>query len=71
MKEHYTIYSWRLAGYLLFNGFYLEKKFKNKKTSKDNFVFKNSDALQDCIDEYKIKKLEWDYNKKTKKSKER
>ena len=56
MKSLYTIYSQRLAGYLMFNGFPLLRLAENEKTNRNNFIFANTELLQDyCIDTMIIK----------------
>lgn len=52
MKTFFTIYSQRLAGYLLLNGFTLIKITEDKKTGRNNFVFVNSPLLNDYIDRW-------------------
>ena len=57
MKSLFTIYSQRLAGYLMLNGFSLIKMVENKQTGKNNFIFANTLMLQDYIDRWSIEKL--------------
>lgn len=58
MKSLYTIYSQRLAGYLMTNGFPLLRLAENEKTNRNNFIFANTELLQDYIDRWKIEKLQ-------------
>lgn len=55
--KFFTIYSQRLAGYLMQRGFPLIKLVENKN-NKNSFLFKNSTQLQDAMDEWQICKLE-------------
>lgn len=52
MKTFFTIYSQRLAGYLLLNGFTLIKLTEDKKTGRNNFVFVNSPLIGEYIDRW-------------------
>lgn len=57
MKSLFTVYSQRLAGYLMLNGFPLVDTQKNIQTGMNNFIFPNSDLLRDCIEKWQITKL--------------
>lgn len=57
MKSLYTVYNQRLAGYLMLNGFPLIEISKNKRTSKNDFIFANTDSLHDCITKYQTHKI--------------
>lgn len=57
MNNIFTVFSQRLAGYLMMNGFPLLQIVKNQKTGKNDFLFPNNERLQDCIDKWKIEKL--------------
>lgn len=52
MKSLFTVYNQRLAGYLMLNGFPLIELSKNKKTSKNDFIFVNTQSLHDSIAQY-------------------
>lgn len=56
MKSLYTIYSQRLAGYLMMNGLPLIKLREDTKTGKNNFIFANTETLQDYINRWQIEK---------------
>lgn len=64
MKTFFTIYSQRLAGYLMLNGFSLIKITENQKTGRNSFVFANSPILKDYVDHWSMDKLEILNNKK-------
>lgn len=53
-----TIYSQRLAGYLMLHGFVLIKLLPNEKDSLNRFIFANTPTLRDYIDKWQIYKLE-------------
>ena len=53
-----TIYSQRLAGYLMLHGFVLIRLLPNGTDSRNRFLFANTPALRDCIDKWQIHKLE-------------
>ena len=52
-----TIYSQRLAGYLMLNGFVLIRLLQNQTDNRNRFLFANTPALRDCIDKWQIQKL--------------
>lgn len=56
MKNFFTIYSQRLAGYLMCNGFSLIKMVENRQTNKNNFIFANTPMLQEYISRWNIEK---------------
>lgn len=56
MKSLFTVYSQRLAGYLMMNGFPLIMLSKNNKTGKNDFIFANTDELHDFIKKWQIEK---------------
>lgn len=53
-----TIYSQRLAGYLMLHGFVLIRLLPNETDNHNRFLFANTLALRDCIDKWQIQKLE-------------
>lgn len=53
-----TIYSQRLAGYLMLHGFVLIRLLPNETDNRNRFLFVNTPALRDCIDKWQIQKLE-------------
>ncbi len=53
-----TIYSQRLAGYLMLHGFVLIRLLPNGTDNRNRFLFANTPALRDCIDKWQIQKLE-------------
>lgn len=53
-----TIYSQRLAGYLMLHGFVLLRLLTNETDNRNRFLFANTPALRDCIDKWQIQKLE-------------
>lgn len=56
MTRTFTIYSQRLAGYLMLHGFVLEDiGINNQNSSKRVFFFKDSDELQKAIKAYNTK----------------
>lgn len=55
-KSFYTVYSQRLAGYLMQHGFPLIKLVEGGN-GKNNFLFVNTKILKDYIDKWKIQKL--------------
>lgn len=52
-----TIYSQRLAGYLMLHGFVLLRLLPNETDNRNRFLFANTPALRDCIDRWNIEKL--------------
>lgn len=54
----FTIYSQRLAGYLMLNGIPLISMSKNKDTGKNDFLFPNTEELHTAM-----KKWKEEYNK--------
>lgn len=54
----FTIYSQRLAGYLMLNGIPLISMSKNKDTGKNDFLFPNTEELHTVM-----KKWKEEYNK--------
>ena len=53
MKSLFTVYSQRLAGYLMMNGLPLVKITQASKTGKDDYLFANTDTLHNFIDKWK------------------
>lgn len=53
-----TIYSQRLAGYLMLHGFVLIRLLPNETDNRNRFLFANTLALRDCIYKWQIQKLE-------------
>lgn len=54
----YTIFSQRLAGYLMLNGLPLIKLIPDsKRENKNSFLFINSDRLHDLMDKWQIEKI--------------
>lgn len=58
-----TIYSQRLAGYLMLHGFVLLRLLPNQTDNRNRFLFANTPALRDCIDKWQIQKLKSDYKR--------
>lgn len=56
-KSLYTVYSQRLAGYLMMNGFPLIELVRNQNTRKNSFIFPNVPMLKDYIDKWQVEKL--------------
>lgn len=56
-KSLYTVYSQRLAGYLMMNGFPLIELVKNQNTKKNCFIFPNTSMLKEYMDKWQIEKL--------------
>lgn len=48
----YIVYSQRLAGYLMCQGFPLIQLVRNIESGKNNFLFHDSTQLQQCIAEW-------------------
>lgn len=61
-KSLITIYSQRLAGYLMMNGFVLLRLLPNRTDNRNRFIFANSPALRDYIDKWQIYKLKGNNN---------
>ncbi|MBQ2395803.1 MAG: hypothetical protein II304_02005 [Bacteroidales bacterium] len=57
-KKWFTVYSQRLAGHLMQCGFPLLKLKSNSHNRRNCFIFSNSDALQDAIGKWQLKRLE-------------
>lgn len=55
-KSLFTVYSQRLAGFLMLNGFPLIKLTEGQ-SGRNNFIFVNTEMLQDCIDKWIMQKL--------------
>ena len=55
-KSLYTVYSQRLAGYLMMNGFPLIELVKSQHT-RNYFIFPNTPMLKEYIDKWQIEKL--------------
>ena len=53
----YTVFSRRLAGYLMMQGFPILRIVQNSKTGKDNYLFANTEMLHDHIDRWQIERL--------------
>lgn len=51
-KSLYTVYSQRLAGFLMMNGFPLIELVKNQTTRKNYFIFPNAPMLKEYIDKW-------------------
>ena len=58
MKSLFTVYSQRLAGYLMMNGLPLLRITENQRTGKNDFIFANTPLLHDCIDRWQIERLQ-------------
>lgn len=56
-KSLFTVYSQRLAGYLMQRGFPLIKLVENSG-NRNTFIFVNTPALHDAIDEWQILRLD-------------
>ena len=56
MKNFFTVYSQRLAGYLMMNGFPLVRIVQDSKTGKDDYLFINSDLLHKYITRWQTEK---------------
>lgn len=52
-----VIHSQRLAGFLMMNGFRLIKLLLDENSGLNKFIFINSSALIDCIENWQIQKL--------------
>ena len=52
-----VIHSQRLAGFLMMNGFRLIKLLLDESSSLNKFIFINSPALIDCMENWQIQKL--------------
>lgn len=64
MKNLFTVYNQRLAGYLMLNGFPLLKLSENKRTGKNDFIFANVPILHEYIDKWQIEKIKQDQKQK-------
>ena len=53
----FTIYSRRLAGYLMMNGFPIVRIMQNSKTGSDNYLFPNTEALHYYINKWQTEKV--------------
>lgn len=55
MKKEYVVYSMRLAGYLMMNGFVLKRMEKSKydDSNRNVFVFNESENLLQTVKIYK------------------
>lgn len=51
----FTVYSQRLAGYLMQRGFVLIKLVGNPHNSRNSFLFANTSALRNTIDEWQMR----------------
>ena len=56
-KSLITVYSQRLAGYLMLHGFVLIRLLPNETDNRNRFLFANTPALRDWIDRWTIEKL--------------
>lgn len=52
-----VIHSQRLAGFLMLNGFRLIKLLLDESSGLNKFIFIDSPALMDCMENWQIKKL--------------
>lgn len=52
-----VIHSQRLAGFLMMNGFRLIKLLFDESSGLNKFIFINTPALIDCIENWQIQKL--------------
>lgn len=64
MKNLFTVYNQRLAGYLMLNGFPLLKLSENKRTGKNDFIFANVPILHEYIDKWQTEKIKQDQKQK-------
>ena len=64
MKNLFTVYNQRLAGYLMLNGFPLLKLSENKRTGKNDFIFANVPILHEYIDKWQFEKIKQDQKQK-------
>lgn len=51
-KSLYTVYSQRLAGYLMMNGFPLIELVRSQNTYKNQFLFCNTPMLKEYMDRW-------------------
>ena len=59
IREKYFVFSQRLAGWLMLQGFVLLDMREDKcNRSRNVYVFRESDALVKMVDEYKKRKLQ-------------
>lgn len=56
-KSLFTVFSQRLAGYLMMNGFPLIELVRSQNTLKNHFIFPNTPMLKEYIDKWQIEKL--------------
>lgn len=56
-KSLFTVFSQRLAGYLMMNGFPLIELVKSQNTLKNHFIFPNTPILKEYIDKWQIERL--------------
>lgn len=56
-KSLYTVYSQRLAGYLMMNGFPLIELVRSQNTRKNYFIFPHTPMLKEYIDKWQIERL--------------
>lgn len=56
-KSLYTVYSQRLAGYLMMNGFPLIELVRSQNTRKNHFIFPHTPMLKEYIDKWQIERL--------------
>jgi len=52
MKQEFSSYSLRLAGYLMLQGFVLKHMRDDQKSNRKIFIFNNTPELQKTIQEY-------------------
>lgn len=56
MKQEFSSYSLRLAGYLMLKGFVLKLMRDDQKSKRKIFIFNNSPELQKAIQDYLVLK---------------
>jgi len=62
MSKIKAIFSNRLAGYLMYSGFMLQRiEDDDRKPGRKMFIFVNSDELSDCIGKYRKEKVNWEF----------
>ena len=52
----FTVYSQRLAGYLMQRGFVLVRLVNNQSNNFNEFIFVNTPAIKECIEKWNINK---------------
>lgn len=55
-SSYFTVYNMRLAGYLMMNGFPIIRIVQDSRSSKDDYLFANTNELQEYIGKWQMER---------------